>query len=114
MGYRANIRTKSIIEYGGCYFKYMKGELAEFLKEECPSFYDGSGPWDDNLGECWEVLRDDVIKMIDNIRSNSDPEEELMDEYTAKELIEIFESWLEQTSKKDNFNYPEYIYIDWF
>lgn len=92
----------------------MKDELARFLTEECPSFYDGSGPWDDTPGECWEVLRSDVEEMIKNIEANSDPDEELMEEYTAKELVEIFKQWLKETSNKDNFSYPEYIHIDWF
>lgn len=114
MGYRANIRTKSIIEYGSGWFNHYKSELNKFLTEECPSFYDGSDEYSDYPGESWEVWRNDVENMVENLKANCNPEEEIMGDYTAKELINIFESWLEETSNNDNFSHPNYIYIDWF
>lgn len=125
MGYRAHINTKRIIEYKGGDFNHCPQELANFLydlkdkmneteKEEylfdCPFYI-----WNDyELLEDWDIEREWLEKAIDYILNNKNLDDEAFNEYTYKNVIDIFEYWLQESKEEDNFSNPDFVYISWF
>ena len=116
MGFRAHIRTESLINYGMEAFNHLQQELGDFISEHCDECYieDESGYKDE-----WEISRDEFEKMIQYIKENYDDDDILIHDhhyigYNKQEVLDIFDTWLKQSSNPLNFTYPDYIYIDWF
>ena len=115
MGFRAHVRTESIIHYGSEAFNHMRAELGDYISEHCNECYieNESGYKDE-----WEILRDDFERMVRYIKENYEDGETVIgygsNAYSKEDVLDVFETWLRQSSNPLNFTYPEYIYIDWF
>ena len=123
MAYSAHVRKKMIIEnhsYG--YFDYHQSELVDFLyklKDEMSEeewTYDPFVIEDEYGGSLreWEIDREwleETVKYIEKMKSIDDT---AFDQYTYGYVLDAFNIWLEKTSDKENFTYPEFVYISWF
>ena len=117
MGFRAHVRTRSLIDYGMEGFNHLQYELAGFITEHCEDSY----LYDDNdwCRNDWEINRDQFKEMVKYIEENYEDGEQVLparfgEGYTKENILYIFNAWLEQTEDQYDFTYPGYIYIDWF
>lgn len=115
MGNGAHICKKRIINYTQGAFWGEARPLEEYLKENlrfCDFTFFRS---DDSPSlEEWEISRNALVKLVNGLKKNYHPEEPIFGEHTAKDLIEIFEEWLNTTSNFEDFSDPEWVYISWF
>ena len=141
MGYRAHIYKKKIVEYSDNeYFNWQCSELNEYinqLKEDMLDYAEDNNiesmidvctcdPFDTEdeyggvLGE-WEIYREwleqavlyldvQIIKGKGDDIAFGDGD----NAYTLEYVRNAFDSWLKESSNKDNFTYPEFVYISWF
>lgn len=107
MRYKLHQRTKNIVEYTNeTLFNHLYNDLFDFLRECDVSIYEN--------GDNWEIQVSELEKAIEYL-GNCEQDKIVFDKLTAKELKETFEKWIETNEKnKDNFTYPDYIYLDWF
>lgn len=106
MGNKLHQRTKNIVEYSNeTLFTNLNSDLFDFLKECDVNVYGN----EDN----WEIQVSELEKAIEYL-GNCEQDKIVFDKYTAKELKKTFEKWIKVNENKDNFTYPDYIYLDWF
>lgn len=115
MGFRAYQRVKSQVSYSdNAYFNWLIDSICNYIDNHIEN-----ANVTDDMGYPkfeWEIPVNELKKHVEELKAR-DPEEELtnLDDYQVKDLIEIFEDWLNtQEKNKDNIDYPEFIYIDWF
>ena len=115
MGFRAHQRVKSQISYSDkAYFNWLAGGVCEYIDShiENANVIDDMGCLKTEL----EIPVSELKQHVEELKVRN-PKDELPDlkDYKVKDLIEIFEDWLNtQEKNKDNIDYPEFIYIDWF
>lgn len=112
MGLRAHQRIVSTIEYdNSSSFNWGIEELANLLVQYCPnSRIDG----ETGVLDSWELYVPDIQEAIENL-SKKNQDEKVVNEYTVKDVIEILKQWLNtQAINKENIEFSDYIYIDWF
>ena len=120
MGYRAHVNRKRIIEYGEGIFNHCQQDLAVFLyelkdkmnPEYCPFNIDDD--WDGVLKDEWEIEREWLENAVKYIKENMDLKDIAFHDYTFGDVVTNFEYWLDQSENKDNFTYPEFVYLTWF
>ena len=119
MGYRAHVNSKRIVKYGEGVFNHCSQDLSDFLydlKNEMETDYD---PFciDDEFGglrEDWEIEREWLEEAIEYMKEDKNSEDEAFNGYTYKNIIDNFQYWLDESKEKDNFTYPDFVYLTWF
>lgn len=119
MGYRAHVNKKRIVEYGEGVFNHCTQDLADFLydlKNEMETDYD---PFciDDEWGGLkyeWEIEKEWLEGAVVYIKDNKVLSDIAFGDYTYGDVATNFEYWLDQSENKDNFTYPDWIYLTWF
>ena len=109
MSFTAHIRTKSKIEYGSRFFNHEQYELKKFIEESGFNVY--APEYNEDY---WEIDRDQLEGLVKYIDETYNDNEECFGGYTREDLISIFNKWLEETSNRSNFDFPDTINIDWF
>lgn len=112
MGYRAHIRTKSIIEYDTGRFNHCIKELSAFIKQQCPNA-NTLDEWE-NPTDSWEIPIDEIENMIKNLNYDWEEDEIVFGDYTAEDLIDFFSDAIDYNKVSENYSFPDFIYIDWF
>ena len=120
MGYRAHVSRKRIVEYGEGIFNHCSQKLADFLYE-LKDEYDETdfNPLciDDEYGgvkDEWEIDREWLEGVVKYIKENKNLKDIAFSDYTYGDVVTNFEYWLDQSANKDNFTYPELVYLTWF
>lgn len=112
MGYRLHYLTKRITKTEGGYFSHSFAEVAKIISDYCNDavMYDENG----YLLENWEIPRDDFEKMVKDISAEYEPNEILFDDCTCEYFVDVCKTILKNTANRDDFTYPDWIYIEWF
>lgn len=113
MGFRIHQRTVSKIKYDDGLFNHEIEELADFISEYCEDdfIFDETGYPRDH----WELSTDNIKNAISDIKTKYKPDEIIFTDWTAQELSDTFEHWLNVNEKnKDNLDSPNLIILDWF
>ena len=115
MGFRAHQRVKSQVSYStNACFNWLIDSICDYIDshiENANVINDVGCPKTE-----WEIPVYELKQHVEELKVRN-LEDELPDlkDYKVKDLIEIFEDWLNtQEKNKDNIDYPEFIYIDWF
>lgn len=115
MGYRMYVRTKSIISYSNIsYFNQCSEGIGNFLQKHCESFYTN------DEGSAWEINRQDLQELVTKMKEwiKTNPNDICVcnnnQEYTNTEVLSILLDILKATENKENFDYPDIIFLDWF
>ena len=139
MGYRAHVNKKRIVEYSNNeYFNWQCSELNEYihqLKEDMDEYYEENNQADmmsyydpfvteDEYGgvkDEWEIYREwleQAVLYLDVQILKGKGEDIAFGDgdnaYTLEYVRNAFDTWLKESSNKDNFTYPEFVYISWF
>jgi hypothetical protein len=126
MGYRAHVNSKRILGYCEGVFNNCSQDLADFqydlqneMNETEKEEYLFDYPFciDNEFGdlrETWEIEREWLESAVKYIKENKDPEDETFYGYTYKNIIGIFQYWLDESKEKDNFSDPSFVYLTWF
>lgn len=119
MGYRVHINKKRIVEYGEGVFNHCSQDLADFLydlKNEMETDYDPFCIDDDfgGLKDEWEINREWFEDAVKYIKENKNLKNIAFNDYTYGDVVTNFEYWLDRSENKDNFTYPEWVYLTWF
>jgi len=114
MGKQAHIQTKRIVSRVNIpLFNNDCHIIEEFLVENgCLTTYVQDDDYIDYL-PTWEIDKDKLQWVMQKLKKE-DQNKKLAGEYTAKDLVKIFQSWIELTDNKENFSDNDYIYIDWY
>jgi hypothetical protein len=112
MAYSAHIYKKKVVDFDQATFSGEADQLEKYFKKNLPP-YSVCVYYNDGSEE-WEIERESLIALVNNLKENYYPEEPVFGNYSAMELIERFEGWLNTTSNPEDFSNPEWIYIAWF
>ncbi len=113
MSKQAKIRTKSIVEYKAIpLFNHDCENLFDYLQKHChiaaytmqEDYYNVPN---------WEIRKSELKELIKKLEAKPKPMMESCG-YTAGQLIDMFQSWIDISSKEENFSDNDFIYIDWF
>ena len=113
MGYRVHQRTTSKISYAEGNFSYEQEQLASVIEN-----YSCFANLSDDSGypkEQWEIPIEELKQVIEGLKKDFKPDEQVFTDWTQQELIDTFERWININKKnKDNLDYPDLIILDWF
>lgn len=114
MGKQARIQTKRIISRAELpLYGYDCSDIEEFLTDTgCLTTYIFNGDYIDYL-PTWEIDKSQLKQVIKELITDKS-DEKIAGDYTARELANMFSSWLKLTDNKENFSDSDYIYIDWY
>jgi len=141
MGYRAHVNKKKIIEYSdNAYFNWNTQHLVDYLHDLKDNMYNyaidnnienmqdicNCDPFiiEDEYGgtkDEWEIYRDwleqAVLYLDVQILKGKGEDIAFGDNdnaFTLEYVRNAFAYWLEETKNKENFTYPEWVYLTWF
>lgn len=105
MGFRAHL-VKREVDFENGFFNWESEDLLSALKDLGLRCIEELSTLDGDLDLSWRFDKNDLITVVETLKQNYDPVDIIFADYTAKELIKIFEYWINSTDSN-------VICIDW-
>lgn len=123
MGFRAYLNTERIIKYDDGLFNHCFQDLYDFIIRIADEMEEENGTnWSYELYikeeycDCpkdeWVISKVFLEETIKYLKKRYNPNDIVFDDYTYQDITDTFERWLNLT--KNNVNFRDNIYINWF